>query len=196
MGQRVDDVARADSRLAILAAARAMFGARGYAATSLVDVAKIANVTKGAVYHHFGSKQGLFRAVYDEVDAEMQRISPHQPDASVPPLELIQGFVAAFLDKILDPVVQRVMIVDGPAVLGLEPSGPLHTQPGFVRFRNVVSAAVASGDIKPVDPDAISRVIRGASLQAALYVAQTDDAAGARRSIGEALRALIGGLAV
>lgn len=184
-----------DSRAAIVNAGREFFGSRGYAQTSLVDIARAAHVTKGAVYHHFGSKQGLFRVVYDAVELEAQMRARSEIDVTASPLELIQQVVAAYLDTVLDPIVQRVTLIDAPAVLGPNYMGPMEQQQGFDDFRSFIQAGVDAGQLRTVDAEALTRVIRGACVQAALYIAQADDQAGARRSIGEALRVLIGGLA-
>ncbi|MDP1857750.1 MAG: TetR/AcrR family transcriptional regulator [Gemmatimonadaceae bacterium] len=186
---------REGSRTAILAAARQQFGERGYARTSLVDVSRAAHVTKGAVYHHFGSKEGLFRCVYDEVETESQVLVRTAVDFDQHPLEIIQAIVAAYLDVAMDPIVQRVTLVDAPAVLGPEPDGPLEQQQSYIDFRSFLEIAILGNHIKPVDPGAITRVIRGASTQAALYIAQADDQTEARVRIGEVLQVLIGGLA-
>ncbi len=184
-----------DSRAAIVNAGREFFGSRGYAHTSLVDIARAAHVTKGAVYHHFGSKQGLFRVVYDAVELEAQMRARSEIDLTASPLELIQQVVAAYLDTVLDPIVQRVTLIDAPAVLGPNYMGPMEQQQGFDDFRDFIQAGVDAGQLRTVDSEAITRVIRGACVQAALYIAQAEDQAGARRGIGEALRVLIGGLA-
>lgn len=191
----VPSLVREDSRTAILASGRALFGTGGYANTSLVDVARAAHVTKGAVYHHFGSKEGLFREVYDAVEVEAQLRARAELDITALPLELIQSVVAAYLDVAMDPIVQRITLIDAPAVLGPDRNGPLEAEPGFLDFRAFVELAVAGGHIKPVDPDAITRVIRGASTQAALHIARSEDQREARQRIGDALRVLIAGLA-
>lgn len=186
----------ADSRAAIIAAGRELFGAHGYARTSLVDVARAAHVTKGAVYHHFGSKQGLFRAVYSAVELEAQLRARSEIDLDAPPLELIQGVVAAHLDTVMDPVVQRVTIVDAPSVLGPSFMGPVELDQGFADFRNFVQAGIDAGHLRDVDAEAITRVIRGACVQAGMHIAHAADQVDARRRIGGALRVLINGLAI
>ena len=191
----VDIKVSVDSRAAIIGAGREFFGARGYAHTSLVDVARAAHVTKGAVYHHFGSKQGLFRVVYDAVELEAQLRARAEIDLTATPLDLIQQVVAAYLDTVLDPVVQRITLIDAPAVLGPNYMGPIEQQQGFDDFRGFIQAGMDAGQLRDVDAESITRVIRGACVQAALYIAEAEDQAEARARIGEALRILISGLA-
>lgn len=183
-----------DSRAAIVAAGREFFGTSGYAQTSLVDVARAANVTKGAVYHHFGSKQGLFRAVYDAVEIEAQLRSRGEALLDGTPVDLIRTVVAAYLDVVMDPIVQRITLIDAPAVLGPDAAGPLEQQQGFIDFRNFIQHAINKGEMRPVDPSGIAMVIRGACVQAGLYIAQASDQVEARRQIGAALDVLVSGL--
>jgi AcrR family transcriptional regulator len=191
----VDAKVGMDSRAAIVLAGREFFGSRGYAHTSLVDVARAAHVTKGAVYHHFGSKKGLFRAVYEAVELEAQMRARSEIDLGAPPVVLIQQVVAAHLDTVLDPIVQQVALIDAPAVLGPHYMGPIEEQRAFQDFRGFVQAGIDAGELRDVDADAITRVIRGACVQAALYIAHAEDKISARRRIGDALQVLIGGLA-
>lgn len=183
-----------DSRVAIVAAGREFFGTRGYAQTSLVDVARAANVTKGAVYHHFGSKQGLFQRVYEAVDLEAQLRARSEAVLDGKPLDVVRSVVSAYLDIALDPIVQRITLIDAPAVLGPLPAGPIHLQRGFTDFRDFISAAIDAGDVRPVDPDGMALVIRGACVQGGLYIAHAPDPIEARGQIGAAFDALISGL--
>ena len=183
------------TRRAVIDSARRLFGAEGYAAASIDRIASDARVTKGAVYHHFGSKEGLFRAVYEEVEAEAQMRTAVAVDPNASPLaQIVQG-VRAYLDATLDPVVQRITLIDAPAVLGPEPDGPPGEQPGHVGLREFVAQAVAAGEITAVDPDAVVHLLSGACLHAATLIARSPDQTGARRRIGAALEAMIAGLA-
>lgn len=184
------------TRAAILEAARQAFGARGYAATTLDEVAEAARVTKGAVYHHFGSKKGLFLEVYREVEGAVQARTATAGDPGGTATEQIIQGVAAYLDAVLDPAVQRITLVDGQNVLGPEPEGPDEDRPEHQGLRAFVAQAIAAGEIVPVDPDALTHLIRGACLQAGILIARSDDQVAARRRLGATLDALVGGLAV
>jgi AcrR family transcriptional regulator len=185
----------AGTRAAIVSSARRLFGSRGYAATSIDEVAAAARVTKGAVYHHFGSKEALFRAVYDEVEAEAQRIDEGDLPREAGPVELILYGVQHYLDAALDPEVQRITLIDAPAVLGPEPDGPADEHPGHQALRALIAGAVEAGTIRSVDPDALAHLISGACLQAGVLIARADDHAAARRRVGATLDVMITGLA-
>lgn len=184
----------AATRAAILRAGKQLFGDHGYADTSLDDLAAAARVTKGAIYHHFDSKRALFRAVYDEVEAEAQAATAAiGPDAS--PIDVIKANADAYLDAVLDPAVQRITLIDAPAVLGPSPDGPPEAQPGHVLLREFVRHAVAEDVLAPLDPDAVAHLVRGSCLQAALYIATSSTPDAARRGVGAVLDAMLDGLA-
>src|SRR6201994_652106 len=90
------------TRRAVLAAARSLFGATGYAQTSVEEIAAAARVTKGAVYHHFASKEALFRAVHAEVEAEAQARAVAARDPGRPAIDQIVAMVNGYLDAALD----------------------------------------------------------------------------------------------
>lgn len=183
------------TRLAIVAAARRLFGTRGYAATSVDDIAADARVTKGAVYHHFANKQGLFRAVYAEVEAEARRRSAAAMPPDATPIQTIIAAVNAYLDVTLDPEVQRVTLIDGPTVLGLEPEGPPEQDPDHQSLRAFIATALDEGAIAAVDPDALAHLIGGACLQAGMLIARSPDPRSTRERVGATIEALINGLA-
>jgi len=184
----------AATRDAIVAAARRRFGRDGYAGTSIDAVAKDARLTKGAVYHHFSSKRDLFAAVYAVVERDAQRRAGSAPIGDGTVLDVIAHGANAYLDAVLDPETQRITLVDAPAVLGPEPDGPPEEDPGLAALRQVLAAAVRRGELAKVDADATAHLIRGACLQAALYIARAPDARRARRRVGPALERMIRGL--
>jgi hypothetical protein len=108
----------AETRGKLIAAARQAFGAVGYAQASMDDFTAAAGLTRGALYHHFGDKKGLLEAVIMQIDAEMSErlcaVSAKAPNRW-------QGFVdecTAYIEMALEPEIQRIVLRDGPAVLG------------------------------------------------------------------------------
>jgi AcrR family transcriptional regulator len=182
------------TRTAIVAAARVRFGRDGYAATSIDAVAADARVTKGAVYHHFGSKPGLFRAVYEAVELDALRRPPRPLPADASVIDHVLAGIDAYLDAAMDPDVQRITLVDAPAVLGLDAGGPAEDDPGHVGLRRALAAAVEAGELVDVDPDAAAHLIRGTCLQAAMLIARAEDQRAARTRFDGVLAALVRGL--
>ena len=105
------------TRAALLDEATRLFATRGYAGTSLEDVAAASQVTRGAVYHHFDGKQALFEAVLDA--QEMRAIAKITAAATAAdPLEAARQALDAFLDHCCDPVYGRLVWLEGPTALG------------------------------------------------------------------------------
>jgi AcrR family transcriptional regulator len=183
------------TRRAVLASARTLFGSQGYAQTSVDQIAAAARVTKGAVYHHFASKEALFRAVYEEVEAEAQARAASVVDPKGSPIEQIVARVDAYLDAALDEQIRRITLIDGPAVIGLDPETPADQQPGHVSMRLFVAAAVERGQIIDVDPDLLVYLVRGLALLGGLLIGRATEPDAARAELGHAVDAMLRGLA-
>jgi AcrR family transcriptional regulator len=183
------------TRRAILAAARASFGEAGYAATSVDAIAAGARVTKGAVYHHFAGKEAVFRAVHAEVEGEAQAraIAARDPDAA--PIDQIVAMVDGYLDAALDEEIRRITLIDGPALLGLEPDVPAEQHASQAAVRDFIAAAVARGEIVDVDPGVLMQLIGGLALQCGLLIARAPDPDATRATLGVAVDAMLRGLA-
>jgi len=183
------------TRRAVLASARSLFGGKGYAQTSLDEIAAAARVTKGAVYHHFASKKALFRAVYAEVEAEAQAHTAAAADLKGSPVEQVVAGVNAYLDVAMDKEIQRITLLDGPALLGLEPEGPADQQPGHVALRSFIATARDDGQIIDLEPDVLAHLVGGLALLGGLIIARAGDQEAARAAVGQALEAMLEGLA-
>ena len=166
------------TRGAVLAAARSSFGRKGYAQTSIDEIARRGAVTKGAVYHHFANKEALFRAVHDEVETEAQARATQAADPRAAPVDQILARVNAYLDVALDAEIRRITLIDGPAVLGLEPDGPADQQSGHVGLRLFIANAIAGGQMIDLDPDVLAHLIRGLTMLGGLLMARASEPAG------------------
>ena len=183
------------TRRAVLAAARSLFGKKGYVQTSVDEIADAARVTKGAVYHHFAGKEALFRAVLAEVEVEADARAAGAGDPEGPPIDQIVARVNAYLDAALDEEMQRIALIDAPAVLGLEPEGSVDQHPGHVDLRSFIAASTARGQIIDLDPDLLTHLIRGLVWLSGLQIAHASDPDVTRSALGEALDAMLRGLA-
>lgn len=141
------------TRRAVLAAARSLFGRNGYAQTSVDEIADAARVTKGAVYHHFANKQALFRAVYTQTGADAQdrviQAGGLGAGAGAQPVDQIVAMMSAYLDASLDPEFRRIILIDGPAVVGFdaEAEAAAAQQPGMQALRSFIAASMAHGQL-------------------------------------------------
>jgi AcrR family transcriptional regulator len=183
----------AQTRAALVEAGRRLFGERGFAGASVEDLAREARVTTGALYHHFGAKRLLFEAVFQQAHAEMlETAAQYASDASDEIEFLARGF-AASLDVAGRPDMQRILIVDGPAVLGLPRFTELDERGAFDVAAAVLRGAVAGGRLEIDDPETVTRLLLGALTRGAMLVASAPNPAVTRQAVAGAMRALIAG---
>ena len=185
----------AETRVRLIRAARTAFAEAGYAAASMDELTEAAGLTRGALYHNFGGKKGLLAAVVEQLDAEMvARACAARDDADTPWL----GFLAegvAYIELALEPEIQRIVLLDGPAVLGDPSQWP--GQSACLRTTTAtIQALIDAGTVRPVDAEAAARLINGAALNAALWVAASDEPRAVLAKAVEAFRSLASGLLV
>ena len=182
------------TRTALRAAARQLFTERGYAATSTTEIVERAGVTRGALYHHFAAKDELFRAVFEQLEGEVTKHVAQEALTSDDPLEQLRRGTRAYLDACIDPAVQRVVLLDGPSVLGWETWQEIEQRYGYGLVLAGVEAAIAAGLIsaQPVEP--LAHVLFGALTEAGMVVARADEPRTARADMEAAMDRLLDGL--
>ena len=183
------------TRRAVLDAARSLFGRNGYAQTSVDEIADVARVTKGAVYHHFAGKEALFRAVYAEVEGEALGRAVAAGDPREPAVDQIIAKTNAYLDAALDEEIRRITLLDGPVLFGLEPDSAADQQAAQAGVRSFIAAAIARGEIADLDPDILTDLLGGLTLVGGLLIARASDPDAARAAVGKALDTMLRGLA-
>lgn len=182
------------TQAALIGAARKLFAEQGYAGASLEQVATAARVTKGAIYHHFGGKKELFRAVYRTIEEEVEAASAVAAASGRSPIDAMLRGVDAYLDAALAPDVQRITLIDAPAVLAAEEDAGLDDARHHESLRDAISFAIQSGAMKPIDADCLAHLIRGGCLQAAQLIARSPDDGPMRERMGATLATFIAGL--
>lgn len=182
-----------ESKAKLVKAARHAFATKGYAAASMDELTAEAGLTRGALYHNFGDKKGLLQAVIDQIDGEMlsrMRI------ASAKAKNLWDGFVdegVAYIEMALEPEIQRIMLLDGPAVLG-DPSRWPNQTTCLRTTTETIETLIKNGTVKPMDAEAAARLVNGAALNAALWIAAADDPKTVFPRAVNAFRTLVTGL--
>ena len=182
------------TRGALLASARRLFTERGYAATSTSEIVEQAGVTRGALYHHFAAKDDLFRAVFEQLEDEVTQHVAKAALAGPDPFEQLRVGSRAYLDVCLDPAVQRIVLVEGPSVLGWETWQEIENRYGYGLVVSGLEAAMAAGlvEAQPIAP--LAHVLFGALTEAGLVVARADDPRTARTEMDQAMDRLLDGL--
>jgi AcrR family transcriptional regulator len=180
---------------ALVRAARELFAARGYADVGTEEIVQAAGVTRGALYHHFpGGKEQLFQAVLVQVSVEMTREVMSKAGAAGDPWgELVVG-IEAFLDACTNPEMQRIVLIDGPSVLGWDVWRAIDAEHGLGLLEQVVQAAIDAGQLLPQSARAVAHVLLGALDEAAMVVARAEDPVAARAEMGQTVRHLLEGL--
>ncbi|MCF1481845.1 TetR/AcrR family transcriptional regulator [Agrobacterium vitis] len=182
-----------ENRIKLIAAGRKAFAEKGYAAASMDELTAAAGLTRGALYHNFGDKRGLLAAVVDQIDSEMatraQQIGSH---AATDWHRLLAEGVA-YIEMAMEPEVQRIVLLDGPAVLG-DPSKWPSQNTCLQITRRALESLIAQEVLKPVDAEAAARLLSGAALDAALWIAASDDPENVLPKAVEAFCAMAEGL--
>ncbi|HXX47815.1 MAG TPA: helix-turn-helix domain-containing protein [Myxococcota bacterium] len=175
-------------------AARALFSGRGFEATSIDDIAARAGVAKGAFYHHFAAKEEIFVRVLDGVQAELAALPvPAASRRIADPLERIADAVLRWLLAASEPERKRILLVDGPAVIGWQRWREIDAK-YFGAGARVALAAVLGERASAREVDALAHLLLGAVMEGALVCASAPDARRAAREVTAALRRLLAGL--
>jgi AcrR family transcriptional regulator len=188
------DVRVAETRHALLAAGRALFGTLGFAATSVDDLARQAGVTTGALYHHFTTKTDLFETVFEQLEADLSERSNQVARKARTPLAGLKLGFDAFLDASLEPDVQRIVLVDAPAVLGIDRYHEIDEQYAHAPILAALRAAQREGAIDASDLDVLAQLLLGALMQGGMLIARAADQRRSRAAVGKSLRRLLDGL--
>jgi AcrR family transcriptional regulator len=185
-----------DTRTALIAAARRLFAAQGYDGTGTEQIVADARVTRGALYHHFRDKADLFRAVMAEAAGSVaQRLIDEQLASESPsPLAEIRNGVAAFLDVCMDGDFQRIVLVDGPRVLGSDAWEELVERYGRGILEEWLNRCMEAGELAAVPARALARLLIAMLTEASLAIARSADPAQTRAELGIVLDRLLTGL--
>jgi AcrR family transcriptional regulator len=180
----------------LIATARRLFAEQGFAATSTEEILQEAAVSRGALYHHFPSKTDLFRATFEQVEDELttQVLQSASAGGETDPMRILQIGFDAFLDQCLNPEVQRIVMLDGPTVLGWDLWHELDERYAFGTIKAVLSVAADIGRIQPAAVDPLSHLLLGAVMQAGMVVARSDDPLAAKKAMTDTFAGIVSAL--
>jgi AcrR family transcriptional regulator len=182
---------------ALIGAARELFAQRGYANVGTEEIVQQAGVTRGALYHHFrGGKEELFRAVVVQLSAETAGTVRAVARSIEDPWDALVGGIDAFLDACATAEVQRILLSDGPAVLGWDVWRAIDADYGLGLLEDALDRAIDAGRLPPQPTRAAAHVLLGALDEAAMVVARAEDPLTARAEMGQTVHRLLEGLRV
>jgi AcrR family transcriptional regulator len=183
------------TREQLIAIATRLFGERGYEGASIEAVLRESGVSRGALYHHFDSKEALFEAVLDAVEDEVGREIITAIADLTDPVEALRGSCQAWVRLAGDPVVQQVVLIDAPAVLGWQKWRQKETDYALGSLKAGLQAVADAGRLPAEMVDPFAHVLLASVNEVALLVAGADDAEAAVRqgeaTIDELLKRLV-----
>ncbi|MEA5364607.1 TetR/AcrR family transcriptional regulator [Amycolatopsis sp., V23-08] len=163
------------TRSALVDSAVELITKRGYAGTSLDEIAKRARVTKGALYHHFSGKQALFEAAFDSVESLVYDRLDKIMNGDGTPWERALAGLNAFIRACLDPAYQRIAIHEAPVVMGWERWREAEERCSFGLVRSGLQSLIDAGEVEPVPVEVTARLLFGALSSAATEIASSPD---------------------
>ncbi len=167
----------ASTKRALIDVAEELFTESGYASTSLDAIVAGARVTKGALYHHFSGKQALFEAVFERVETDASKSINKALRGKRDPWEKAAAGLAEFLEIVRQPRYRRIVIQEGPAVLGYERFREREERSTFGSVVDIVRAVVSAGDWELDEGmlQTFARIFFGAMSSAGESVAGAED---------------------
>ena len=191
--RRTQEERSAATREALIAAARRLWGERGYAEVGTPEIAKVAGVTRGAMYHQFADKAALLRDVIEAVEQDvMARMATVVASSgATTPADAIRAAVDAWLEVSGDPEVRQLILLDAPSVLGWAGFRDVAQRYSLGMTEQLLTEAILAGQLARQPVRALATVLVGALDEAAMAIATADDPKRARREIRQVLRRLI-----
>jgi AcrR family transcriptional regulator len=178
------------TRETLVEAARRLFAEHGYAATPTEAIIAAAGVTRGALYHHFADKAALFEAVCEEISIDARAAVEGAISLGMSSGAALKAGLAAWLAFVLEPGVCRILLLEGPTVLGWQRWNALDEKNSFQSLREGVEEAVAAGELRFAGgPELLATLLNGAVNALALRLAA--EGAAPERATWAALRELI-----
>ena len=182
------------TRAALVRTARRLFAKHGYAAVSIEDIVTRARMTRGALYHHFSDKADLFRAVLESVMADVLAQVKEVAMAQGRPEKHLEAGIEAMLDATTDPAVQRILLTEGPSVVGWDAWREMEERYALGEIRNALAAAMDADYLERQSLDYLAPMLLSAVYEASFQIARADDVPHARAEAGRAMARLLAGL--
>jgi AcrR family transcriptional regulator len=182
------------TREALIEAALELFTQKGYAGVGTEEIVARANVTRGALYHHFADKRDLFRAVVEKVEGDLVEGIAAKMAGTDDPWQLMMAGMRAFLDACDEPAVKQINLTDAPAVLGWEEWREIDNRHGLGLTRAALQGAVDAGVLRPIAVEPMAHLLVAALSESAFVIAHAEKPRKARAEVEAALVQLVEGL--
>ncbi|WP_431954912.1 TetR/AcrR family transcriptional regulator [Nocardia lijiangensis] len=180
-----------NTRQALLDTGRRLFVERDYAKLSAEELVRAAGLTRGALYHHFDGKRGLFEAVFDELESQAAQRIRAATAAGSDPLEQAERGIEEFLDVCTDPDYRKIVLINGPIALGWQRWRELDRQHLGGLVVDAARTLLADELIKPYPAELLASALYGALTELSLTLTEVE---GGRPQAADLMRDLLGGL--
>ena len=192
MNKRIDR--GQETRQRIIETATRTFATVGYEATTIETLLEALNISRGALYHHFSSKDAVFEAVLEAVEESLARDIVAAGRNVGDPVKALRAGCDAWLRLAQDAVIRQIVLIDAPAVLGWEKWREIDTRYGFGLLKASLEAAAGGGRVKKDQVDVLAHLLLAALVEAALLIARAPHPAAATRMAHAAINKLIDGI--
>jgi AcrR family transcriptional regulator len=182
------------TRRQLVATATELFAAQGYEATSIDNVLDAAGVSRGALYHHFPGKEALFEAVLEDVEAQLAADVVAAAEATGDPRSSLQAGCLAWLQRLRDPVVRRIVLVDAPAVVGWARWREIDECHWFGLLKSALAESLPPSRLDATSLDVLAHMLLAALNELAFVIARADDPEAAAHAGHAAVVDLLGHL--
>ena len=173
--------------------ARDLFAKQGFAEVSAEELVAKAQVTRGALYHHYNGKEGLLAAVVEALMQELHETIVRESAGLTDTVEALERGMAVFLNVCSQPGVQRILLIDAPAVLGWAQWREMDAKYGFGLIKQALTAAMKAGALRRQDVGLLAHILLGALTEAAMVIARSPHPAKARKDAERALASVLAG---
>ncbi len=185
------------TRRRLVDTATRLFAEKGYEATSIEDLLRELGMSRGALYHHFDSKEAVFEAVLHEIEAEVAQATIAASRGARDPASALRAGCEAFLDLVRTPRIRQIVLIDAPAALGWKKWREIEAQHGLGLLKAALGRAAEAGRLRPDQVDVFAHVLLAGLIEIALMVARAENSKAAlqqgRRALGKLIDGLLAG---
>jgi AcrR family transcriptional regulator len=185
---------REATRRAIIVAATDLFGRNGFSATTVDEIASAAAVAKGAVYHHFTTKESIFEAVFEETSLDLVMVVTQAARQEADVLDAMAAGTRAYFEACSKGVAAQIILRDGPSVLGWQRWRDIDAKHFGRMIPDALAVAMNAGLIEPQPMEPLARLLLGAVTEAAVACASSDSPATSGGHYAVAFQHLLAGL--
>jgi AcrR family transcriptional regulator len=185
---------REATRGAIVSVASKLFSERGFEKTTIADILELAGISRGALYHHFATKEDVFAEVFVRTSSSAIRKAIGRIPSGAAPLDALVAGCLGWLDAVKDPAVLKILLVEGPTALGWERARTLEEATSLGLMRIAVKRAMDAKEIEVPSIDVSARLLNGLLAEAALLLQGAS--ASRRRDVCALVAVMVRGLQV